>query len=58
MSQGNKSSRTDKQQREAEPIEAGGEKKVTGTKTAEARLWAAANKLTHESEERSGGNKD
>jgi hypothetical protein len=58
MSQGNKSSRTDKQQQEAETIEAGVEEKVAGTKTAEARLWAAANKLTHESEERSEGNKD
>ena len=47
MLQDNKSSRPDKQQRQAEPIEAGQEEKGVGTKTAEARIWAAANKLSH-----------
>jgi hypothetical protein len=45
MPQGNKSSRPDKQQQEAEPIEAGQEENGVGTKAAEARIWAAANKL-------------
>jgi hypothetical protein len=45
MPQGDKSSHTDKPQRPAEPTEAGYEKKGVG-KSAEARIWAAANKLT------------
>jgi hypothetical protein len=45
MPQDNKSSHTDKPQRLAEPIETGqGEK--GGGESAEARIWAAANKLT------------
>ena len=46
MSQGDKSSYTDKQKRQAEPIEAGYEKKGFSTKTAEARAWATVNKFT------------
>ncbi|MGD0208518.1 MAG: hypothetical protein ABSC89_13030 [Verrucomicrobiota bacterium] len=46
MPQGDKSSYTDKQKRQAEHIEAGYEKKGVGTKTAEARAWATVNKLT------------
>jgi plasmid stabilization system protein ParE len=46
MSQGDKSSYTDKQKRQAEHIEAGYEKKGVSTKTAEARAWATVNKLT------------
>ena len=46
MSQGNKSSYTDKQKRQAEHIEAGYEKKGLSLKTAEARAWATVNKLT------------
>jgi plasmid stabilization system protein ParE len=46
MPQGDKSSYTDKQQRQAEQIEAGYEKKGLRTKTAEARAWATVNKLT------------
>ena len=46
MPQGDKSSYTDKQKRQAEHIEAGYEKKGLSTKTAEARAWATVNKLT------------
>jgi plasmid stabilization system protein ParE len=46
MSQGNKSSYTDKQKRQAEHIEAGYEKKGLSMKTAEARAWATVNRLT------------
>ena len=51
MPQGDKSSYTDKQKRQAEHIEAGYEKKGLSMKTAEARAWAPVNKLT------GGGNK-
>ena len=51
MPQGDKSSYTDKQKRQAEHIEAGYAKKGLSTKTAEARAWATVNKLT------GGGNK-
>jgi len=43
MPQGDKSSYTDKQKRQAEHIEAGYEKKGLSTKTAEARAWATVN---------------
>jgi plasmid stabilization system protein ParE len=46
MPQGDKSSYTDKQKRQAEHIEAGYEKKGLSTKTAEARAWATVNKLS------------
>ena len=46
MTQGDKSSYTDKQKRQAAHIEAGYEKKGLGAKTAEARAWATVNKLT------------
>ena len=46
MPQGDKSSYTDKQKRQAEHIEAGYEAKGFSTKTAEGRAWAAVNKLT------------
>jgi len=45
MSQGDKSSYTDKQKRQAAHIEAGYEKKGLSVKTSEARAWATANKL-------------
>jgi plasmid stabilization system protein ParE len=45
MSQGDKSSYTDKQKRQAAHIEAGYEKKGLSTKTAAARAWATVNKL-------------
>jgi len=46
MPQGDKSSYTDKQKRQAEHIEAGYEKKGLSTKNAEARAWATVNKLS------------
>ena len=45
MPQGDKSSYTDKQKRQAAHIEAGYEKKGVGVKNAEARAWATVNKL-------------
>jgi hypothetical protein len=46
MPQGDKSSYTDKQKRQAEHIEAGYEKRGFITETAEARAWATVNKLS------------
>ena len=46
MPQGNKSSYTGKQKRQAAHIEAGYEKKGVSTKNAEARAWATVNKLS------------
>jgi hypothetical protein len=46
MTQGDKSSYTDKQKRQAEHIEAGYEKKGLTTKTSEARAWATVNKIS------------
>ena len=46
MPQGDKSSYTDKQKRQAEHIEDSDEKKGVSTKTAEARAWATVNKLS------------
>ena len=46
MPQGDKSSYTDKQKRQAEHIEEGYEKRGLSTKTAEKRAWATVNKLT------------
>jgi hypothetical protein len=46
MPQGDKSSYTDKQKRQAAHIEEGYEKKGTSVKTAEARAWATVNKLS------------
>jgi len=46
MSQGDKSSYTDKQKRQAAHIEDGYEKKGLAVKTATARAWATVNKLT------------
>ena len=46
MPQGDKSSYTDKQKRQAEHIEAGYEKKGLSTNTAAARAWATVNKLS------------
>ena len=51
MPQGDKSSYTDKQKRQAEHIEAGYEKKGFRMKTAKAWAWATVNKL------RGGGKK-
>jgi hypothetical protein len=45
MSQDNKTSNTGEQKQQAEPAEAGQEEGSVGTKSAEARIWAAATKL-------------
>jgi hypothetical protein len=45
MSQDNKTSNKDEQKQQAEPAEAGHEEGSVGTKSAEARIWAAATKL-------------
>ena len=44
MPQGDKSSYTDKQKRQAEHIEEGYREKGVSKKTAEARAWATVNK--------------
>ena len=46
MPQGDKSSYTDKQKRQAAHIEAGYEAKGWSVKAAAARAWATVNKLT------------
>jgi hypothetical protein len=46
MPQGDKSSYTDKQKRQAAHIEAGYERKGVSTKNAEAHAWATVNKLS------------
>jgi len=46
MPQGDKSSYTDKQKRQAAHIEAGYEQRGASVKTGEARAWATVNKLT------------
>ena len=46
MPQGDKSSYTDKQKRQAEHIEEGYEKKGVSKKEAESRAWATVNKTT------------
>jgi hypothetical protein len=46
MPQGDKSSYTDKQKRQAAHIETSYEKKGVSTKTSEARAWATVNKLS------------
>ena len=46
MPQGDKSSYTDKQKRQAALIEVGYEKSGASIKTAEARAWATVNKLS------------
>jgi plasmid stabilization system protein ParE len=47
MPQGDKSSYTSKQKRQAEHIEEGYEKRGTGKKEAERRAWATVNKSSH-----------
>jgi plasmid stabilization system protein ParE len=46
MPQGDKSSYTDKQKRQAAHIEAGYEKRGISNQHAEARAWATVNKLS------------
>ena len=54
MPQDNKSSHRDKQKQHVAPVEPGQKEKGVGTKTAEARIWAAANQLTRNAQEQSG----
>ena len=49
MSQDNKSSNTDEQKQQAEPSEASQGEGNVGTKSAEARIWAAATQLARDS---------
>jgi plasmid stabilization system protein ParE len=46
MPQGDKSSYTDKQKRQARHIEEGYEQRGLGEKAAKTRAWATVNKLT------------
>ena len=57
MPQGDKSSYTEKQKRQAAHIEEGYEKKGLSTKTAEARAWATVNKLTGGGKKNGAGRK-
>jgi hypothetical protein len=47
MPQGDKSSYTNKQKREAKHIEEGYEKRGISTKESKRRAWATVNKMTH-----------
>ena len=51
MSQDNKSRSPDELQRQAEPAETGHEEGSATTKSAEARIWAAATKLIRDANE-------
>ena len=57
MPQGDKSSYTDKQKRQAVHIEKGYEKKGLSVKTSEARAWATVNKLTGGGKKNGSGRK-
>ena len=51
MSQDNKSSNLDEQKQREEPAETSQKEGSVGTKSAEVRIWAAANKLTRDGKE-------
>jgi hypothetical protein len=55
MPQGDKSSYTNKQKRQAEHIEKGYERSGVGTKTATKRAWATVNKLSGGGKKRGAG---
>ena len=57
MPQGDKSSYTAKQKRQAAHIEAGYEKRGLSTKNSEARAWATVNKLTGGGKQSGSGRK-
>ena len=57
MPQGDKSSYTNKQKRQAAHIEAGYEKKGLSTKNSEARAWATVNKLSGGGKQSGSGRK-
>ena len=58
MPQGDKSSYTNKQERQAEHIEKSYEKRGGGEKTAEKRAWATVNKLSGGGRKSGSGKKD
>jgi hypothetical protein len=58
MPQGDKSSYTDKQKRQAAHIEAGYEQRSASVKTAEARAWATVNKLSGGGNQSGSGRKN
>ena len=58
MPQGDKSSCTDKQKRQAVHIEAGYEQRGASVKTAKARAWATVNKLTGGGKKSGSGRKN
>ena len=57
MPQGDKSSYTGKQKRQAKHIEEGYEKKGLSKKTAKARAWATVNKTTGGGKKKGSGRK-
>ena len=57
MPQGDKSSYTGKQHRQAKPLEEGYEKKGLSKKTAKARAWATVNKTTGGGKKKGSGRK-
>jgi hypothetical protein len=58
MPQGDKSSYTGKQKRQAKHIEAGYEKRGLSKKTAKKRAWATVNKLTGGGKKSGSGRKN
>jgi len=58
MPQGDKSSYTDKQKRQAAHIEAGCEKKGVSVKSAEAQAWSTVNKLSGGGKKSGSGKKN
>lgn len=58
MPQGDKTSYTDKQKRQATHIEAGYEKKGVSTRIAEGRAWATVNKLSGGGKQSGSGRKN
>ena len=57
MPQGDKSSYTSKQKRQAKHIEEGYEKKGLSKRTAKARAWATVNKTTGGGKKKGSGRK-
>jgi len=55
MPRGDKSKYTDKQDRQAEHIEEGYEKRGLGAKEAKRRAWATVNKVSHGGKKKGGG---
>ena len=55
MPRGDKSKYTDKQDRQAEHIEEGYEKRGVGAKEAKRRAWATVNKVSHGGKKKGGG---